>query len=50
MERLTGALAVVWLIGAFAIVSGVTHLMLAFRLRGRGPGDDTSVAYPSART
>ncbi len=30
-----GALAVVWLIGAFSIVSGVALLVLAFRLRGR---------------
>ena len=30
-----GALAVVWIIGAFAIISGVALLALAFRLRGR---------------
>jgi uncharacterized membrane protein HdeD (DUF308 family) len=44
-----GALAVVWLIGAFAIVSGVILLMVAFRLRGRARGTGTSAAYPSPR-
>ncbi|HTE66696.1 MAG TPA: DUF308 domain-containing protein, partial [Candidatus Binatia bacterium] len=45
-----GALAVVWLIGAFAIASGVILLMIAFRLRGRARGTGTSAAYPSPRT
>jgi uncharacterized membrane protein HdeD (DUF308 family) len=45
-----GALAVVWLIGAFAIVSGVILLMVAFRLRGRARGNGTSVAHPSPGT
>ena len=45
-----GALAVVWLIGAFAIVSGVVLLMVAFRLRGRARRAGTSAAYPSPRT
>jgi uncharacterized membrane protein HdeD (DUF308 family) len=39
-----GALAVVWLIGAFAIVSGVILLMIAFRLRGRARDTGTSTA------
>jgi uncharacterized membrane protein HdeD (DUF308 family) len=42
-----GALAVVWLIGAFAIASGVILLMVAFRLRGRARGTGTSAAYPT---
>ena len=42
-----GALAVVWLIGAFAIVSGVVLLMVAFRLRGGARGTGRSAAYPS---
>jgi uncharacterized membrane protein HdeD (DUF308 family) len=45
-----GALAVVWLIGAFVIVSGVILLMVAFRLRGRARGNGTSVAHPSPGT
>lgn len=45
-----GALAVVWLIGAFAIVSGVILLMIAFRLRGSARATGTSAAYPSPRT
>jgi uncharacterized membrane protein HdeD (DUF308 family) len=40
-----GALAVVWLIGAFAIVSGVILLMTAFQRRGRARGTGTSAAY-----
>jgi uncharacterized membrane protein HdeD (DUF308 family) len=44
---IAGALAVVWLIGAFAIVSGVILLVAAFRLRGRARGTGTSAAYPS---
>jgi uncharacterized membrane protein HdeD (DUF308 family) len=43
----TGALAVVWLIGAFAVASGVILLMIAFRLRGRARGTGTSAASPS---
>jgi uncharacterized membrane protein HdeD (DUF308 family) len=42
-----GALAVVWLIGAFAIASGAILLTLAFRMRGRARGLDTSAPYPS---
>jgi len=45
-----GALAVVWLIGAFAIASGVILLMIAFRLRGRARSTDPSGAYASPRT
>jgi uncharacterized membrane protein HdeD (DUF308 family) len=37
-----GALAVVWLIGSFAVASGVILLMIAFRMRGRS---GTSAAY-----
>jgi uncharacterized membrane protein HdeD (DUF308 family) len=39
-----GALAVVWLIAAFAIVSGVLLLMSAFRLRDRAESTGTSAA------
>ena len=34
VEPGTGLLAISWLVGAYAIVFGVTHLALAFRLRG----------------
>ena len=40
-----GALAVVWLIGAFAIVSGVILLMLAMRLRDRARNVGASAAW-----
>lgn len=33
-QPLAGALAVVWMIGTFAIAFGIVHIMLAFRLRG----------------
>jgi uncharacterized membrane protein HdeD (DUF308 family) len=42
-----GALAVVWLIGAYAILSGVILLATAFRLRGRARDTAASAAYPS---
>lgn len=42
-----GALAVVWLIGAYAIVSGVILHMTAFQRRGRARDTGTSAAYPS---
>ena len=32
-----GALAVVWLIGSYAIASGVILVLVAFRMRGRAP-------------
>jgi uncharacterized membrane protein HdeD (DUF308 family) len=44
-----GALAVVWLIGAFAIVSGVILLAVAFRLRGRARHAGSSAAWQSPR-
>jgi len=44
-----GALAVVWLIGAFAIVSGVILLAVAFRLRGRARRAGSSAAWQSPR-
>lgn len=31
-----GVLAIAWLVGFFAIVTGVLHLMLAFKVRGKG--------------
>jgi uncharacterized membrane protein HdeD (DUF308 family) len=45
-----GALAVVWLIGAFAIVSGVIAITTAFRLRGRAGDASTAAADPSPLT
>jgi uncharacterized membrane protein HdeD (DUF308 family) len=44
-----GALAVVWLIGAFAIVSGVILLTLAFRMRQRARSPGSSAAWQSPR-
>jgi uncharacterized membrane protein HdeD (DUF308 family) len=44
-----GALAVVWLIGAFAIVSGVILLTLAMRLRDRARRTGSSAAWQSPR-
>jgi uncharacterized membrane protein HdeD (DUF308 family) len=40
-----GALALVWLIGAFAIVSGVMLLVLAFRMRSRTRISGSSSAW-----
>lgn len=31
-----GIVAVAWMVGAYAIIVGVLHLMLAFKVRGRG--------------
>jgi uncharacterized membrane protein HdeD (DUF308 family) len=42
-----GALALVWLIGSFAIASGAILLVLAFRMRGRARGAGTSAPQPS---
>lgn len=42
-----GALAVVWMIGAFAIASGVVLLLLAFRMRGRERGTGRPAPYPT---
>jgi uncharacterized membrane protein HdeD (DUF308 family) len=42
-----GALALVWLIGSFAIASGAILLMLAFRVRGRARGTSRPATYPS---
>jgi uncharacterized membrane protein HdeD (DUF308 family) len=44
-----GALAVVWLIGAFAIVSGVILLAMAMRLRDRARSVGSSAAWQSPR-
>jgi uncharacterized membrane protein HdeD (DUF308 family) len=44
-----GALAVVWLIGAFAIVSGVILLAVAFRSRQRARGAGSSAAWQAPR-
>lgn len=41
-----GALAVVWMIGSFAIASGVILLTIAFRLRGRRGGTRTPAPVP----
>ena len=44
-----GALAVVWLIGAFAILSGVILLAMAMRLRDRARSVGSSAAWQSPR-
>jgi uncharacterized membrane protein HdeD (DUF308 family) len=44
-----GALAVVWLIGAFAIASGVILLAMAMRLRDRARSVGSSAAWLSPR-
>jgi uncharacterized membrane protein HdeD (DUF308 family) len=44
-----GALAVVWLIGAFAIASGVIFLTVAFRSRQRARTAGSSAAWQSPR-
>jgi len=43
-----GALAVVWLIGSYAVLSGVLLLALAFRLRAFGQRTDRPVGSPLA--
>jgi uncharacterized membrane protein HdeD (DUF308 family) len=45
-----GALAVVWLIGAFAIVSGVILLVIAFRLRERARRTGSTARWQADRT
>lgn len=44
---IAGALAVVWLIGVFAIASGAIILTTALRLRGHARHASTSAAHPS---
>ena len=45
----TGLLALAWLVGTYAIVFGVTHLALAFRLRGLSSSPGPGSGYTAQR-
>jgi uncharacterized membrane protein HdeD (DUF308 family) len=48
MDPGVGALAIVWLVGAFAIVFGVLMIIAAFRLRSWRRGKDRTAAAAGA--
>jgi uncharacterized membrane protein HdeD (DUF308 family) len=47
INPLAGALAVVWIIGAYAIVFGVMMMVLGFRLRGLTRSASSMTAHPA---
>lgn len=48
LRPLAGSVAIIWIIGAYALLFGILMVILGFRLRGwKEP--DTTVPFPSAR-